>query len=165
MEDEKKGSGIKVTDRRRVDEHGDDRISGSGHDSGNLHDSGNDPVSGDSSLNEKPQSDKIQAVPSNQAAQSAISSSEDVHVREDTNEVNFSAFVMSLATQALMQLGQIQPPAGVDLAVDRDAARQTIDIIAMLNQKTKGNLDKDEQHLVDEILNSLRIQFVQKVVK
>ena len=141
MDEEKKSSGFKVTDRRRVDEHGDDR------------------VSSDASSSQKPQAEKVQVV------QSAVSSSEDVRVREDTNEVNFSAFVMSLATQALMQLGQIQPPPGVDLAVDREAARQTIDIVAMLSQKTKGNLDKDEQHLVDEILNSLRFQFVQKVVK
>lgn len=137
MDEEKKSPGFKVTDRRRIDEHGEERSSS-----------------------------EDQSPPSSGVAQkSAVSSSESVHVREDTEEVNFSAFVMSLATQALMQLGQIPPPPGVDLAVDKAAARQTIDIIGMLSQKTKGNLDTEEQRLMDEILNSLRFQFVQTATK
>ena len=139
MDEEKKSPGFKVTDRRRIDEHGEER----------------------SSEGEQSQA----SAPRSATQASVVSSSDDVRVREDTEEVNFSAFVMSLATQALMQLGQIPPPPGVDLAVDKAAARQTIDIIGMLSQKTKGNLDAEEQRLMEEILNSLRFQFVQTATK
>ncbi len=139
MEEETKG--FKVLDKRRVDEQGEDR--------------NNDGASSGAAENRK----------KDEPVKSAVSSSEDVEVREDVREINFSSFIMSLATQALMQLGQVKPPPGVDLAVDHAAARQTIDIIGMLGEKTKGNLDKDEQQLVDDILNSLRFQFVQRVKK
>ena len=142
MDDEdKKSHGFKVTDRRRVDERGEDRPEGE--------------RAAETSAAAKPV----------EPPKSAVGSSDEVHVREDTAEVNFSSFIMSLATQALMQLGHIKPPPGVDLAVDREAARQTIDLIAMLQIKTKGNLDGEEARLMEEIVNSLRFQFVQKVVK
>jgi hypothetical protein len=138
MEDEdKKSAGFKVTDRRRIDELGEDR---------NRDET---VISGSTRANVN-------------QSESAISSSAEIEVREDTKDVTFSSFLMSLATQALMQLGQLAPPPGVDLAVDREAARQTIDIINMLHKKTKGNLDKDEQRLFDEIVHSLRLQFVQR---
>lgn len=78
-------------------------------------------------------------------------------------EINFSSFVISLATQALMQLGQIKPPSGIEISVDRVAAKQTIDILNMLECKTKGNLDQDEQQLLDEVLHNLRLSFVKAV--
>jgi tellurite resistance protein len=143
-EEDKKTQSFKVTDRRRIDEEGAER-----------------PV--DTAA--KVTSSESIATSQTATKQSALSSSEDVHVREDTAEVNFSSFIMSLATQALMQLGHIKPPPGVDLAIDREAARQTIDLIALLQTKTKGNLDSEEAHLIEEIVNSLRFQFVQKVTK
>lgn len=79
---------------------------------------------------------------------------------EEATKINFSSFVVSLATQTLMQLGQMKPPPGLDLKPDREAARQTIEILAMLRDKTKGNLDPEETKLFDEILHSLRMAFV-----
>jgi len=77
--------------------------------------------------------------------------------------LNFSQFIMSLATSALIQMGDAQhPDAKGDELVDFGAARQTIDIIAMLKDKTKGNLDKNETRLLDNILTELRYRFVQK---
>lgn len=137
MEEESKS--FKVLDKRRIDEHGEERSAES--------------------------SPKADAATKSEGVKSAVSSSDEVEVREDLREINFSSFIMSLATQALMQLGQVKPPPGVDLAIDPLAARQTIDIIGMLGEKTKGNLDKEEQHLIDEILNSLRFQFLQKAGK
>lgn len=75
-------------------------------------------------------------------------------------EINFSAFVMSLATQALMQLGEMEPPPGVNVEVNPLAAHQTIEILAMLQEKTKGNLDEQESNLIEEMLHHLRIGFV-----
>jgi hypothetical protein len=79
---------------------------------------------------------------------------------EPTGEIDLSAFVMSLATQALMQLGAMQPPAGVTVPVDHESAKQTIEILSMLKVKTKGNLDKEESKLFDDILHSLRMSYV-----
>ena len=77
-------------------------------------------------------------------------------------EINFSSFAMSLATQALMQLGQIKPPDGVDLAVDRLAAKQTIDLLSMLEVKTRGNLEPVEKQMLEEILHNLHIIYVKR---
>jgi hypothetical protein len=81
----------------------------------------------------------------------------------DPQEMNFSSFVMSLATQALMQLGEIKPPPGMNLEVDKNAARQSIDILGMLEIKTRNNLDKEEAHLLEQILHNLRLSYVKAV--
>ena len=75
-------------------------------------------------------------------------------------EINFMSFVVSLATQALMQMGQMSPPPGVDLKKDKTAARQTIEILAMLEAKTKGNLSKEESDMIEELLHNLRLSFL-----
>lgn len=79
--------------------------------------------------------------------------------------INFGSFIMSLATQTLMQLGVMQPPPGLDIKIDREAARQTIDILAMLQQKTKGNLEPSEVSMMEEMLHSLRMAYVRSVQK
>jgi hypothetical protein len=78
----------------------------------------------------------------------------------ETEGLDFSSFIMSLASQALWQLGLMQPPPGVRVEVDKEAAKQTIDIISLLEQKTKGNLDPVEERLLSEILHELRMNFV-----
>ena len=75
-------------------------------------------------------------------------------------ELNFSSFVVSLATQALMQLGEMPVPEGVNIPKDKDAAKQTIDILSILSHKTTGNLDDSEAKLMEEILHNLRMAFV-----
>jgi hypothetical protein len=76
------------------------------------------------------------------------------------SELSFSSFVISLATQTLMQLGEIQPPPGMSVPLDRDSARNTIDILAMLHEKTAGNLSAEEARLMEEILHNLRLSYV-----
>ncbi len=75
-------------------------------------------------------------------------------------EINFVSFVVSLATQALMQMGQMSPPPGVDLKKDKNGARQTIEILSMLEKKTRGNLEKEEASLIEEVLHNLRMSFL-----
>lgn len=82
--------------------------------------------------------------------------------KQTESQVNFSSFVMSLATQAMVQLGQMSPPPGFDIPVDKEAGRGTIDILAMLQQKTVGNLSAEESKLLEEILHSLRVAYVRK---
>ena len=78
-------------------------------------------------------------------------------------EVDFPSFVMSLAAQALMMLGQVPNPETGQSVVNLEAARQTIDIIEMLAQKTRGNLSKEEEKLMAELLASLQMAYVNKV--
>jgi len=77
-------------------------------------------------------------------------------------EITFTSFVMSLATQALMQLGEIQAPPEVQIPVDKVAAKQTIDLLTMLEKKTAGNLDSSEAKLLEEILHSVRVAYVRR---
>lgn len=77
-------------------------------------------------------------------------------------EVSFSSFVMSLATQALMQLGVVAPPQGYDLPQDIHGAKHTIDLLQMLQDKTKGNLDAQEAALIEDILHNVRLAFVRR---
>jgi hypothetical protein len=78
----------------------------------------------------------------------------------DESGLDFSSFIMSFATQALMQLGLARSEDGIELPVDKVAAMQTIDIIAMLEAKTRGNLTASEAQLVEQVLHELRLAFV-----
>jgi hypothetical protein len=80
----------------------------------------------------------------------------------DAGEISFTAFMVGLSTQALMQLGEISDPQGGQPEVDLSAAQQLIDIVGMLKEKTRGNLDKDEEGLVDAILFELRMKYVER---
>jgi hypothetical protein len=77
-------------------------------------------------------------------------------------EINFSTFIFSLNTSALLHLGEIPDPATGKEQQDLAMAKQTIDLIAMLQEKTKGNLAPDEENLVKHILYDLRLRYVQK---
>lgn len=73
--------------------------------------------------------------------------------------IDFSTFVLSLSTSAMVHLGEAPHPDGTTQA-DLLLARQTIDILAMLRDKTAGNLTDDERRLLDELLYDLRLRFV-----
>jgi hypothetical protein len=75
--------------------------------------------------------------------------------------VDFSTFVLSLGTSALYQLGQGAPEGGEKPVVNLAMARHVIDLIAMLQQKTRGNLSEDETGLVETLLFDLRLKFVE----
>ena len=77
-------------------------------------------------------------------------------------ELNFSTFVLSLSTQALAHLGEIPNPIENRTAVDLVAAKQLIDILGILRDKTKGNLDTSESNLLDSVLYDLRIKYVER---
>jgi hypothetical protein len=79
---------------------------------------------------------------------------------EEESQISFGSFVLSLATQALMQLGQLPAPDGMAIPVDPAAAQQTIDILAMLQVKSKGNLDAKEEGLLRDALHSLKVAFL-----
>jgi hypothetical protein len=80
-------------------------------------------------------------------------------------EITLSTFLMSLSTQALMCLGEIPNPVTGNPEADLGAVRELIDIIAMLQEKTRGNLDAAEARLFEKILFDLRMRFVEKARK
>jgi Domain of unknown function (DUF1844) len=77
-------------------------------------------------------------------------------------EINFSTFVVSLNASALVHLGAIEDPAAGKQAKNLPMAKQTIDILSMLEKKTTGNLTHDEEQLIKSILYDLRILYVKE---
>ena len=75
-------------------------------------------------------------------------------------EINFSNFIFSLSTSALIQLGEIPDPVTSESAKNLPMAKQTIDILGILQEKTKGNLTSDEEALIQNIVYDLRMRFV-----
>ena len=73
-------------------------------------------------------------------------------------EINFSTFIFSLNTSALLHLGEIPDPATGKQEADLPMAKQTIDLIVMLEEKTRGNLTSDEENLLKHILYDLRMR-------
>ena len=76
--------------------------------------------------------------------------------------LTFDAFFMGLSTQALALLGEIPDPVQGRTVVDLDGARQIIDILGMLRDKTRGNLDDREAALLDGALYQLRMKYVDR---
>jgi hypothetical protein len=76
-------------------------------------------------------------------------------------EINFSTFVISLSTQALAHLGEIADPMVGRVSVDLLAAKQLIDMLGVLEEKTKGNLDQAEAELLEHCLYDLRLKYVE----
>lgn len=77
------------------------------------------------------------------------------------NDITFDQFLLSLATAAMMHLGVVEHPELKAKKVDLVQAKQTIDILGMLRDKTKGNLSAGEQSLLDGMLAELRMRYVQ----
>ena len=77
-------------------------------------------------------------------------------------EINFATFVVSLNASALLHLGAIEDPTTGKTGKNLPMAKQTIDILSMLEEKTAGNLSKDEENLLKSILYDLRIIYVKE---
>lgn len=75
-------------------------------------------------------------------------------------EINFTSFILSLGTSALIQLGEIEDPFTKKQSKDLPIAKQTIDLIGMLREKTKGNLTSEEGNFLDNALFDLRMRYV-----
>jgi hypothetical protein len=75
--------------------------------------------------------------------------------------INFIGFVISLAHTAAVHFGDIAEP-GVDTPPERNlpAAQQIIDILALLEEKTRGNLTAEERQVLEQVLYELRMRFV-----
>lgn len=75
-------------------------------------------------------------------------------------EIDLGAFILSLSTTALINLGQIPDPVAKEKKVRLREAQEIIDIIAMLQSKTVGNLTREEETIFEQVLYELRMQFL-----
>jgi hypothetical protein len=74
--------------------------------------------------------------------------------------IDFATFVLSLASSALMNLGEMPDPDTGTSQKDLPLAKQTIDILGMLEEKTRGNLEEAEDKLLRSLLYDLRVKYV-----
>lgn len=79
--------------------------------------------------------------------------------------IDFPTFIISLSTQALMHLGEIPDPLSGKVEMNISVGKQMIDIIGLLSEKTRGNLDQGEEKLMEDILFDLRMKYVEAVRK
>lgn len=77
--------------------------------------------------------------------------------------VTFSTFVLGLSTQALLHLGEIASPLDGKVEQDLPAAKHVIDILGILRDKTRSNLEEAEERLLDSMLYDLRMRYVELV--
>lgn len=149
QKEEKKEPAFRVSDRRRF--AGGDRKAASDE--------------GETKQEARPQEgqEKKESRPGTETAR--IAASEDRRAPRDLPPVNFATFVISLSSSALIHLGLAEDPVTGKIDRDLALARQTIDILGMLQEKTRGNLSEDESRLLESILFDLRIRFVEEAGK
>lgn len=144
MEDEEKsGRGFKVEDRRRFSASGETREADAPEEPTPPRDAPAEPTRTPPHLAEP--------APPREAPGSAAFA-----------ELTFSTFVIGLSTQALVLLGEMPDPSSRALATDLPGAKQLIDILGILEAKTRGNLDEAEAGLLGDILYDLRMRYVQR---
>ncbi|NCN28146.1 DUF1844 domain-containing protein [bacterium] len=73
----------------------------------------------------------------------------------------FSTFVMGLASAAMIELGVVEDPHNKQKRQNTELAKQHIDYLQMLKEKTQGNLDEEESKLINSVLTDLKIHYVQ----
>jgi len=79
--------------------------------------------------------------------------------------IGFAQFIVSLGSSALVHLGELAEPGSGRTEVDLVLARHTIDVLALLQEKTKGNLDYEEVRLLDALLFDLRQKFLEATAR
>ena len=75
---------------------------------------------------------------------------------------DFGMFLSSLSMQAMIALGEMAHPATGLAQVDLEQARYLVDVLGLLQEKTKGNLSPEEEVLLDGLLYELRMKYVEK---
>jgi len=153
-EEKEQNKGFKVEDRRRFSAEGELKPEHRGPEQTGVQPSAAH-ITPEAPMN--PPGNFTQPGPQEAQAFGAFSQS-----HETTPEITFATFVVGLSTQALVHLGELPDPNSKQAAQDLPAAQQLIDIIAMLEHKTRGNLDHDEQTMLEAILFELRMKYVER---
>jgi hypothetical protein len=82
---------------------------------------------------------------------------------KELEPLDFSTFILSLSTSVLMNLGLVENPVTGKTEKEPAVARQTIELITLLKEKTRGNLTDDEGKLMDNVLHELRLWYVKAI--
>jgi len=85
--------------------------------------------------------------------------------KEQIHDALFMSLVFSFQTAAMQQMGKIKNPLTDQIERDLNQARSSIDMLGMLQAKTKGNLKDDEEKLIERILGDLRLNYVDELNK
>jgi hypothetical protein len=136
-ERDKPETGFRITDRRMFNEKGERR---------------------DEEQQEAPKQE-----PAEPAGAAARQRSLDPREPEESGaSIDFASFALSLATTGLVHLGEVPDPASGQRTESLEAAQQMIDILALLEDKTRGNLTPEESQLLEGLLYELRMKFLAK---
>ena len=76
-------------------------------------------------------------------------------------KIDFSSFILSLYSSGLVQLGKVEDPSTGKKSINLELAKHTIEMITMLQEKTKGNLTEDENNLLAALLTEIRMAYVE----
>jgi len=87
---------------------------------------------------------------------------EEAETTSQLPQINFATFIFSLNSSTLVHLGVIEDPATSQKIKSLPLAKQTIDILGILEEKTRGNLTEDEENLLKHILHDLRLMYVKE---
>jgi hypothetical protein len=140
MAEDEKEKGFVIKDRRRVSDTGEAR-------------------EGDAAAEKQKEPD---ARPEAKPATEETRREEETPQGQAVPEINFASFIFSLGTSVMYHFGDFPDPVSKKAERNLEAAKQTIDIIAMLKGKTEGNLDPDEKGLIDGLLYELRMRYVKE---
>ncbi|MBS2018915.1 MAG: DUF1844 domain-containing protein [Deltaproteobacteria bacterium] len=77
-------------------------------------------------------------------------------------QIDFATFILSLSHSALVNLGEAPDPDTQKVSISLPIAKQNIDLLGLLEEKTKGNLSGDEERLLAQVLFDLRMRYVEK---
>lgn len=162
MKDQEEDKDLKVTDRRRfvIDEKGDVTVRPENGASGESPKEAPAGPRAEEPLREKKRGFFRRKEKNREEA--APGSREETRSR---GEIDFSGFVLSLSTSVMIHLGEVPDPITRETVIELPLAQQTIDILAMIREKTKGNLTREEEMLLNDLLTDLRMRFVEKVKK
>jgi hypothetical protein len=151
-EDEEKGRGFRVEDKRRFSP------------------TTGEPRTQEESPSDQPvQNERVSSLASGEPSQSAATPDAAAAYNAaapspaDDGEISFFSIVHYLSMNVLFLLGEIPPPPGQPVQTDLAAAQQMIDMLAVLQQKTTGNLDKSEEAMLGQVLYDLRMRYVELV--
>ncbi len=147
MTEEKQGKGFVIRDRRLFDESGEPKEEEPREAAASPRQDGEAP-------REEP---SPQESPREEPAAAGPGGSEDPYA-----EISFAGFVVSLSTSVLYHFGDIPDPVTNQAERNLPAAKQTIDILGMLQRKTEGNLDEGEKALLESALFELRMRYVKE---
>lgn len=82
--------------------------------------------------------------------------------KQEIPEVNFPMFISSLGMQAMMSLGEVENPMTKKKEVNLEQAKYFVDTLKILKDKTEGNLNSDEQKVLDDLIYQLQMKYVEK---